>query len=85
MVQVKASEAIQSVIGTLKGRERAEVLDDRGEVIAYLIPVDSPEEQLRRKAFAEYDPEKARRRRESREGGFTTEQVLVYLKSLDIG
>jgi hypothetical protein len=84
MVQVKANEAILSVIGTLKVRERAEVLDDRGAVIAYLIPVDSPEEQLRRKAFAEYDPEKARRRRESPEGGFTTEQVLLHLKSLDI-
>ena len=82
MVQMKANEAIMAVLGTLKGR--AEILDEKGAVVAYLIPAESPEEQLRRKAFAEYDPERARRRRESPEGGFTTEQVLSHLKSLDI-
>jgi hypothetical protein len=81
MVQVQANEAMMSLLGSLK--ERAVVLDDKGSVVGYFIPAESPDEQLRRKAFAEYDPEKARRRRESPDGGFTTEQVLVYLKSLD--
>ncbi len=81
MIQLKADEAILTVLSTLQGR--AEVVDEKGKVVAYLIPAESPEEQLRRKAFAEYDPDRARRRRESPEGGFTTEQVLAHLKSLD--
>ena len=82
MVQLRMDEAMTALIEPIK--ERAEVLDDRGTLLGYFIPAESPEERLRRKAFAEYDPERARRRRESPEGGFTTEQVLEHLKSLDL-
>ncbi|WP_435010954.1 hypothetical protein P12x_002244 [Tundrisphaera lichenicola] len=84
MVQVKANEAIMSVIGTLKVQERAEILDDRGMVVGYLISVDSPEDQLRRKAFAAYASGEYQRRKASSEGGkrYTTEQVLEHLRSL---
>ncbi len=83
MIQVKASEEILAVLGTLQGR--AEILDHRGSVVAYLIPAESPEEQLRRKAFAAYNAEEWARRKAMSEGGprYTTEQVLEHLRSLE--
>lgn len=82
MVRVTVDESVTELLVPLK--ERAEVFDDQGTLLGYFVPAQSPEEQLRRKAFAEYDPEKARRRRESPGGGFTTEQVMAHLKSRDI-
>jgi hypothetical protein len=80
MVQIKANEAVDSFLAQLK--ERAEVIGVEGKLLGYFTPALSPEEELRQKAFAEYDPERARRRRESPEGGFTTEQVKSHLNSL---
>jgi hypothetical protein len=82
MVQVKANEAILAVLGTLK--ERTEVIDDRGSVVGYFIPAESPDEQLRRKALADYSEEEYRNLKAASEGGerYTTEQVLERLRSL---
>ena len=80
MVQVKVDESAMAILGPLK--EHAELINGEGKVLGYFTPALSPDEELRRKAFAEYDPEKARRRRESPEAGFTTEQVLAHLRSL---
>ena len=83
MVQVKANESILSVIGTLKVEGRAEVLDDRGAVIAYLIPAERDEDELYRKAALLFDPEEVRRRKEDHSPGYTTAEVLERLRSMD--
>jgi hypothetical protein len=77
MVQMRVDDAVFGPIN-----EKTELVNGDGKVLGYFIPALSPHEELRRKAFAEYDPEKARRRRESPEGGFTTEEVLAHLQSL---
>ena len=54
MVQIRANEAVDSFLGSLK--ERAEVLDVEGKLLGYFEPV-SLEEQYRRAASLFTDEE----------------------------
>jgi len=81
MAQFKATEEMLAALMPLT--ERVEVVDHRGALVGFFIPAQDATDLLRSKAFAEYDAEKARRRRENPQGGFTTEQLLAHLRSLD--
>ena len=83
MIQVQANDAIQTVIGTLKGR--AEVLGDRGEVVGYLIPVDPEEDALYREAAQLFDRDRIRASKADSSPGYTTAEVLERLRSIAIG
>ena len=80
MVQLRMDEDMSAILEPIK--EQVEVFNSRGFLVGYFIPAMSPDEELRRKAFAEYNPDLARNRRESPVGGFTTEQVQAHLKNL---
>jgi hypothetical protein len=82
MVQVKADEAMLTLLGPLK--ERAEVLDHQGKLLGYFTPVDTEAELLRRKIFADYESGEYQKRKAMSEGQekYTTEQVLERLRSL---
>jgi hypothetical protein len=80
MGHVNVDEAAISVLKPIK--ERVEVRDPKGAILGYFEPISSAYEELRRIAFANHDPEKARMLRELPPVGSTTEEVLARLKSL---
>ena len=83
MVQVKANEALISLLGPLT--ERAEVLDTDGKLLGFFIPAEEGAEILRRKAFADYESGAYQARRAASSANkerFTTEQVLERLRGL---
>ena len=82
MVQYKMSEQMVADLAPFK--EWVECVDDQGIFVGYFMPPEAAMDWLRRKASREYDAEKARRCRENPGDGLTTEQLLVYLRSLDV-
>ncbi len=79
MVQVKASEAVSALLGQIK--ERAELLDDRGTLFGYFVPVAVEEDELYRKAASLFDPEEIRRRKLEGGPGYTIDEVNERLRS----
>jgi hypothetical protein len=79
MVQLKVDE---TVFGKIK--ENIELINDQGKVLGTFSPAISPEEELRRKAFADYESGDYQKRKAISEGQekYTTEQVLEHLRSL---
>jgi hypothetical protein len=80
MTQYRPDESTVMALGAI--RERAEILDSQGKVIGYFEPVPRPEDELRKRAFENYDQERHRRLREAKGPTYTTAQVLEHLRSL---
>jgi hypothetical protein len=77
MIQVKANEAVTSLLGSLK--ERAQILDDRGTLIGYFEPVPVNEDELYRRAAALFNAEDIQRSKTAEGPWFTTDEVLGRL------
>jgi putative ubiquitin-RnfH superfamily antitoxin RatB of RatAB toxin-antitoxin module len=81
MTIVTADEAMQAALAGLK--EKVEVRDATGNILGYFTPRELEEELLYRYADRVIDPEEIRRRSAAQAKGFTIEQVMAHLKSLE--
>ncbi|MBI3466869.1 MAG: hypothetical protein HY000_27970 [Planctomycetes bacterium] len=59
-----------------------EIRDADGNVMGYFAPAAWPAARQYAQAAAHFDPEEIRRRKESSEECFTTQEVLEHLKEL---
>jgi hypothetical protein len=83
MDQLRVDGAMTAVLG--RAKERAEILDEQGTLLGYFEPVESPEDELYRKAALLFDPEEIRRAKADDRPGHTTAEVLERLRSLGDG
>ncbi len=82
MNTITADAGIQTVLARLKGL--TEIRDGQNKVLGYFLPAMPREELLLYlKVLGEYDPEEIKRRKESQEKGYTIEEILEYLESLE--
>ncbi len=82
MTVITANQELQDALAGL--REKTEVRDGSGNLLGYFIPRQAEEEELLyRYADRVIDPEEIRRRSAAQAKGFTIEQVMAHLKSLE--
>jgi hypothetical protein len=81
MTIVTADPAMLAAFAGLK--ERVEVRDANGNILGYFTPRELEEELLYQNADKVMDPEEIRRRLAEPSRGFSIEQVMDYLKSLE--
>lgn len=62
---------------------KIEIRDADGKLLGYFEPVTQPEDQLYEQDIAQFDLEELQRRAASKERGYTTEEVLHHLRSLE--
>jgi hypothetical protein len=63
--------------------EPAEVRDSSGNLLGYFTPRTQSEAQLYARAAELFDPVEMRHRKETEKEGYTIEQVMEHLKSLE--
>jgi hypothetical protein len=75
------------VAGLLGGYvDAVEVRDEQGRVLGHFLPYLTPEaREFSEHHEAYFDMEELKRRAASKERGYTTEEVLQHLRSLDQG
>jgi hypothetical protein len=82
MVILTADGPLQNLLQGVK--EPAEVRDKNGKVLGHYTPVvASNESALREKAKKLFDLEEAKRVAASEKEGYTTQEVIQYLQSLE--
>ena len=81
MIRLTADAAMKSKLGQLD--QPAEIRDADGNVIGYFTPAGHHEALLYRDAAAHLDPDEMKCRKESGAKGFTTNEVLEHLKSIE--
>ena len=81
MIHITADAELQAKLSGLEGP--AEILDESGKVIGYFTPADQEEQDLYQRAVAKFDRDEMNRRKETGEKGFTTEEVVDHLESLE--
>lgn len=78
---VTADSALQSLFHGLT--EKAEVRDDAGNLLGYLTPRQVEEELLYQHAEKVFDPAVIERQLEAQQTGYTIEQVMSHLRTLE--
>jgi hypothetical protein len=81
MVSLTANEAMLAILSGTK--ELAEIRDGNGTVIGFFAPIALPKAQMYAEAAAHIDPAEIQRRKEDKQKGRTTEEVLERLKALE--
>ncbi len=82
MSYLTADDAIQDFFRGVV--EPVEVRDSEGKVLGHYTPVVSPEEAARyEKIKGLFDPEELKRRKASKHPGYTFEQVMEHIHSLE--
>lgn len=81
MTTITASDAVQGLLGGLTAT--TEIRDASGNVLGYYTPAVERERQLYERAKAHFDPEEMKRRAESNAPGYSFEQVMDHLRSLE--
>ena len=81
MTVITANQEMQDALAGLT--EKTEVRDASGNLLGYFTPRQVEEELLYRYADRVIDPEEIRRRSAAQAKGFTIEQVMAHLKSLE--
>ena len=76
-----ADQAVESLLSKLN--EPTEIRDATGKVIGYFTPAPGREKQLYQEAATQFDPDEMKRRKKSVEKGYTTQEVLDHLKTLE--
>jgi hypothetical protein len=79
MVIITANEAVQAAF--LGIAQRAEIRNPSGKLIGYFEPSEELL-NLYDEARKRIDPEEIKRRKESKEPGITTQELLTHLRSL---
>jgi hypothetical protein len=73
-----------ALLAVLKGSPTlAEVRDTQGTIIGFFVPVSVEHAAEYARAAAHFNPQELRRRREAPGKGYTTQEVLQYLESLE--
>jgi hypothetical protein len=80
MSTITASPAVEEVLSKLE--EPTEIRDSNGNLIGRFTPARF-HAKVYQDAAARFDPVEMKRRRESQQQGYTTNEVLNHLKSLD--
>jgi hypothetical protein len=81
MTVITANQELQHALAGL--REKTEVRDASGNLLGYFTPRQVEEELLYRYAEETFDPDEIRRRSAAKSKGFTIEEVMAHLKSLE--
>jgi hypothetical protein len=81
MTVITVNRELQDALADLK--EKTEVRDTSGNLLGYFTPRELEEERLYQYADRVIDPEEIRRRSAAQAKGFTIEQVMAHLKSLE--
>lgn len=76
-----ADTSLQHSLDHLNGL--TEIRDAAGGLIGYFSPATKAASAVYAQAAAEFDLDELQRRKQSREKGLTTQQVLAHLKSLE--
>ncbi len=83
MTSITASGLLLTELGPLK--QVTEIRAPEGVPLGYSALVTSHEDSLYQEAARQIDPAKVQRRKQSREHGFTIDDVLSHLRSLETG
>lgn len=82
MVTLRANEAVQAFLGQAK--EKVEIRGTQGELLGYFEPRQETEEELYERAKKLLDPAEIERRMATeKDQGYTFEQVMEHLRSLE--
>jgi hypothetical protein len=81
MNTVTANEALQAILTPLL--TLTEIRDPAGNLLGYFAPPANKEKLLYQMAREHFDPAEKDRRKQSSEPGFTFEQVMDHLRSLE--
>ena len=81
MIHITADAELQAKLSGLEGP--AEIRDESGKVIGYFTPADRDEQNLYQRAVAKLDHDEMNRRKKTGQKGFTTEEVVEHLESLE--
>jgi hypothetical protein len=81
MTILTASEAVQAFLTPIK--EATEIRDEAGNLLGYFTPAGCAEDRLYQHDIAQFDLEELKRRAASKERGYTTEEVLNHLRSME--
>ncbi|MGE3809308.1 MAG: hypothetical protein AB7K24_31980 [Gemmataceae bacterium] len=81
MITITAPKELEQLLKDLD--EVAEVRAASGKVLGYITPASVEERTLYAEAKKLFGPNEELLRREKEEGGYTVEQVLQHLKSLE--
>ena len=81
MTAITVTTAMQGALGPLT--MTTEIRDAEGKVLGYFTPVAQKERELYEWAMKNVDLAELERRERSNEPGYTFEQVMAHLKSLE--
>jgi hypothetical protein len=81
MTAITANQALQEALAGLK--EKTEVRDASGNLLGYFTPRQVEEQLLYRYAEETFDPEEIQRLLSEQTKGFTIEEVMEHLSSLE--
>lgn len=81
MTNLTANEVVQAFLTPIK--EATEIRDTDGNLLGYFTPAGQAETLLYQQDIAQFDFEELKRRAASTERGYTTEEVLHHLRSLE--
>ena len=81
MSVVTADRSLQNLFATLK--EKTEVRDDSGNLLGFLTPTEVELELLYQHAEAVFDPDETERLLQEQTEGYSIEQVMAHLQSLE--
>jgi len=81
MTPITASRELQDALAGVK--EKTEVRDTSGNLLGYFMPRQVEEELLYQYAEENFDPDEIQRLLSTQKDGFTIEQVMEHLRSLE--
>jgi len=81
MTVIIADQELQDALAGLK--EKTEVRDASGNLLGYFTPRQVEEELLYQYAEETFDPDEIQRQLSTQTSGFTIEQVMEHLSSLE--
>jgi hypothetical protein len=81
MVAITADERVRAWLGQIK--ERSEIRGQNGELLGIFEPTSESEDELYERSKMLFDLEELKRRQETEQEGYTIEQVMEHLRSLE--
>jgi hypothetical protein len=81
MLRVTAEDAMQAALSQVK--ELAEICDSQGRILGYFAPVCLEHAAAYAEGAAHFDPAEITSRKEQKQPGHSTKEVLEHLKSLE--
>lgn len=81
MTSITANSYIEQLFNSLS--EATAIRRPSGELLGYFLPVSERDKSLLHEAARQIDPEEMKRRKASSQRGYTFEEVMAHLQSLE--